>query len=487
MSMETSDNSLRKNRLGVLGIVFFVVAASAPLVGMTGAVPVAMVIGNQTAVPGTYLFVGIVLLLFSVGFATMSSHVTNAGAFFAYVGRGLGRPLGVGSAFAMIVGYVTIQLAIYGFFGFQLNAYFASKGITIDWYIWVLIAFVLVSALSLLSVDVGAKILGVLMILEILSLLISGIIIMAHHIGSVDLMASFSPTNIFAGGFAGGAGIAIAFAFASFIGFEATAIYGEESKDPKRTVPRATYWAIGIITALFTFVSLAVVAGYNNDLSKLTATPDDVLGLVSTEVGPWMVDAMSILVMSSLFAGLLAFQNANSRYIFALGRAGVFPKSMSKTNASGSPINGVIVTSVLAFIIFTAFKLANLDPFAHLFTWMSAITSVAIILVELLVCLAVIVYFSKNKGENVLKVLVAPLLAIVGLLVGEYLLMSRFNLLGGLASADVTDPTAADAIWKLSDLGWVLALSPFIALALGALWSVINKNDDSKMSADILS
>ena len=36
MSKETSDNSLRKNRLGVLGIVFFVVAASAPLVGMTG-------------------------------------------------------------------------------------------------------------------------------------------------------------------------------------------------------------------------------------------------------------------------------------------------------------------------------------------------------------------------------------------------------------------------------------------------------------------
>ncbi|NBR62243.1 MAG: APC family permease, partial [Actinobacteria bacterium] len=94
MSKETTDNSLRKNRLGVLGIVFFVVAASAPLVGMTGAVPVAMVLGNQAAVPGTYLFVGIVLLLFSVGFATMSSKVTNAGAFFAYIGRGLGKNLG---------------------------------------------------------------------------------------------------------------------------------------------------------------------------------------------------------------------------------------------------------------------------------------------------------------------------------------------------------------------------------------------------------
>ena len=157
--------------------------------------------------------------------------------------------------------------------------YFQEKGIVIDWYIWVLIAFVLVTALSLLSVDVGAKVLGVLMILEILSLLINGIVILVNHAGSIDVAASFSPASIFVGGFAGGAGIAIAFAFASFIGFEATAIYGEESKDPKRTVPRATYWAIGIITLLFTFVSLAVVAGYNGDLSTLTATPTDVLGL----------------------------------------------------------------------------------------------------------------------------------------------------------------------------------------------------------------
>ena len=47
------------------------------------------------------------------------------------------------------------------------------------------------------------------------------------------LGASFSPSTIFVGGFTGAAGIALAFAFASFIGFEATAIYGEESQGPQ--------------------------------------------------------------------------------------------------------------------------------------------------------------------------------------------------------------------------------------------------------------
>ena len=73
---------------------------------MTGALPVAVVLGNGAAVPGAYLAVGIVLLLFSVGYATMSQRVTNTGAFFAYVGRGLGIGPGVGSAYASLVAYL---------------------------------------------------------------------------------------------------------------------------------------------------------------------------------------------------------------------------------------------------------------------------------------------------------------------------------------------------------------------------------------------
>ena len=111
------ETSLRQGRLGVIGIVFFVVAAAAPLVGMTGAVPVAIVLGNGAAAPGAYLVVGITLLLFSVGYAAMSQRVTNAGAFFAYIGRGLGKHLGGASAFVSILAYLAIQLAIYGFFG----------------------------------------------------------------------------------------------------------------------------------------------------------------------------------------------------------------------------------------------------------------------------------------------------------------------------------------------------------------------------------
>ena len=137
-----SETGLHHGRLGVLSIVFFVVAAAAPLVGMTGAVPVAIVLGNGAAAPGAYVVVGLVLLLFSVGYNAMSAHVTNTGAFFAYVGRGLGIAPGVGSAFVSLAAYVSIQLAIYGFFGaIAAERIAGGLGLEAPWWVWTLLAW----------------------------------------------------------------------------------------------------------------------------------------------------------------------------------------------------------------------------------------------------------------------------------------------------------------------------------------------------------
>lgn len=499
--MSEQDTQLKKGRLGVLGIVFFVVAASAPLVGMTGAVPVAMLAGNGAAAPGAYLAVGLVLLLFSVGYAAMSNRVTNTGAFFAFVGRGLGTNAGVASAFASLVGYITIQLAIYGFFGGIVAVEMAVRfGIDLPWHVWTLLAWALVTGLSLLSVDVGAKVLGTLMILEVLSLFVTAVVILVQGgPEGLNFGASFSPDQIFVGGFAGGAGIAIAFAFASFIGFEATAIYGEESKDPKRSVPKATYWAIGIITGLFAITSFAMVTGmgaskiFDEVIARSAidevplANPAGVLfSLADQYVGNWMSQVMSILVISSLFAGLLAFQNATSRYFFALGRGGVLPKRFATTNVSGAPAAGVLLTSVLAAAVIIYFAVAQLDPVLNLFFWMSAVTAIAIIFVEILVSIAIVAHFMKEGGENVWRSKVAPIAAAIGLLLGEYLLMSRFNLLAGTVPEGV-DPSLPESAWMLNGLGWTLVLSPFVAAIIGYVIALVNKKENASLVKDILS
>lgn len=474
-----SDSALTSGRLGVFGIVFFVVAAASPLVGMTGALPAAIVLGNGAAAPGAYLLAGLILGLFSVGYAAMSHQVTNSGAFFAYIGRGLGLHMGVGSAFTSVLAYLSIHLSIFGFFGGLM----AEQVGFLPWWGWSLVAWAAVTWLSLRSVDVGAHTLAVLLGLELSCLVIFFLAVFAQ--GGPEgfgFAASFSPTNILAGGLAGSAGIALAFAFASFVGFEATAIYGEESINPKRTVPIATYVSVLLIGILFAATSFAVVTGLGAskvvdrtvELSTVNGAPlvnpANVLFTLATQyVGAWLATMMKGLVLSSLFAAMLAFQNSAARYLFALGRGRVLPSSLSHVNERGAPSTGSVAVSLLTLAVIAAFAIGGLDPVLNMFFWFSGIAVVAILLIEILVCFAVIAWFKRAPGDtNRFEALVAPSLASIGLSLGLYLLMARFGLLTG-AVADGMDP--ATTAWAMSGLGWFMAMLPFITLAGGYLFA----------------
>jgi amino acid transporter len=487
--------TLRAARLGIFGIVFFVVAAAAPLVGMTGALPAAIVLGNGAAAPGAYLVAGLTLLLFSVGYAAMSHRVTNSGAFFAYVGRGLGFHLGVASAFTSVLAYLAIHLSLFGFFGGLM----AEQVGLLPWWAWSFAAWAIVTWLSLRSVEVGAGVLGVLLCLELASLLITAVAIFSSGgPEGVNVAASFSPGNIFAGGLASAAGIALAFAFASFVGFEATAIYGEESVNPKRTVPLATYCAVVLITLLFAFTAFAIVTGLgaSKAVDKVVAlssvnnaplvNPAAVLFTLATDyVGAWLATAMKVLVLSSLFAGLLAFQNSASRYLFALGRSGTLPAALSRVNKHGAPAAGSIATSVITAAVIALFALAGLDPVLNMFFWLSGLSVVSILLIEILVCVAVIAYFRREPGQaSTFETLLAPVLAMVGLALGLYLLMSRFGLLTG-AAAEGVDPAAT--AWSLSGLGWFLLLLPFASLVLGYVFAKLRHQAGDELGRDVIS
>ena len=475
---ETPATDQPRRRIGVLGIVFFVVAAAAPIVGVTGAVPVSIVLGNGAAVPGTFVIIGLVLILFSVGYSRMSRDVTNAGAFFAYVAHGLGAAAGVGAAFVSVLAYVAIQLAGFGFVGALLASHVAASfGLALPWWTWAFVIWAVVTVLSALSIDVGARILGVLMAVELLSLVVTAIAVFARAPGSVDLGASFSPSAVFAGGFTGSAGIALAFALASFLGFEATAIYAAEAKDPDRTVGRATYVAVLTIAAVFAISSLGVIAGLGDSANVVQETaaassvggvpladPSAVLfGVAHKFVGSWMADLMGWLLVSSMFAGALAFQNCIARYLYSLSKAGVLLRPLSRLNKRGAPASASVVTSVTTAVVMVIFALTRLDPVVNLFYWFSGMAVIAIILVEILVSIAVIRYFRSRRDAGRWQTTIAPALSAALLALGLYLLAARFGLLAGTTSSGA-DPTA-DA-WSLSPTGWVLLAAPFATFAI---------------------
>jgi amino acid transporter len=187
---------------------------------------------------------------------------------------------------------------------------------------------------------------------------------------------------------------------------------------------------------------------------------------------------MSWLVLSSLFAGLLAFQNSAARYFFAMGRAGVLPRALDRTNRRGAPYIASMAASVVSLAVIVLFAVRGLDPVLNLFYWFSGLAVVAIVVVEALVCLAVIAFFRRTGDDRRLwHTLIAPALACAGLLVGLYLLMSRFGLLAGTVAEGV-DPAAQT--WGLNLTGWVLVLLPFAVLVFGIVLGALRRGGENQ-------
>ncbi|MFD0851363.1 hypothetical protein ACFQ07_03995 [Actinomadura adrarensis] len=102
-------HQLRSNAVKARHLVFFVVAAAAPLTVSAGFLPLGFLAGG-TMLPAAFLIAGAAYALFSVGFIAMSRHVTDAGAFSAYIEKGLGRTAGAGAAMVVWTGYTLGQI-----------------------------------------------------------------------------------------------------------------------------------------------------------------------------------------------------------------------------------------------------------------------------------------------------------------------------------------------------------------------------------------
>src|SRR3954469_15507230 len=110
------NHGLKQNSLGVPSIFFYIIAAASPLTVVVALFPIIIGSGNGVGMPGAFVIAAVVLMIFAVGYVAMSRHVTNAGAFYAYVTLGLGRIPGLGSASLAIFAYNAIQAGLYGGF-----------------------------------------------------------------------------------------------------------------------------------------------------------------------------------------------------------------------------------------------------------------------------------------------------------------------------------------------------------------------------------
>ena len=353
-------------------LVFFIVAASAPLTAVAGGQAATYLVTGNKGIPFLFIPLAIILGIFAVGYAAMSRHVADAGAFYTYVTRGLGRIPGVGTAFVALVSYNAMQFGIYGLFGVAMGGFMADKlGITLDWYWWCLMAGGIIAMLGVLQIDLNARVLAVLLILEVIVVALFDFAILADP-GPQGLTGAGSSPGAATGS---ALGAALVFCVASFVGFESAAIYSEEVKDPKRTVARATFIAVGAHRCLLR--ALELVAGQlgraGHDRGPRTpssrpasrrpparARPDHGAVRLRRGASRRLLGRLRVAALLHQPVRRPAELPQRRRALLLRARArGVLPRPSGASTAPGAPVVGSLVQSSVALIVVGLFAVAR--------------------------------------------------------------------------------------------------------------------------------
>jgi amino acid transporter len=473
MSQSNTDNvagALKKDALGPTGIVFLVVSATAPLSILAGIAPLAVLIGGISA-PLVYLFAGVVLAIFAIGYLYMARNVKALGGFYTYVTATLGKAVGLGSGLVAWFSYNVLQIGLYGLLGVMGNGLLNQVfQIDIPWYVVAIVLALAVYGLAVTGVDVGAKVLGVMLVAETLVLVILAVAILAAGGDSGFGSGTFDLANIANPGM-----IAImGFGFAAFMGFESTTLYRDETRDPNRSIPRATYIAVAFLAIFYSAILWVVIQGFG-EANAQGAAGDDPTGFFFTAmgryVGDWGVTLMFVLIVTSLYAGQLAFHNAINRYSYALARDGILPNVFHRTNAkAGQPWIAGLIQTIVSIVVVVFFAAMNLDPILNLVIWVNSPGVYGIVALQALTSIAVVVYIVKHKdASRRWYVLPAAIVASVSMIALFILLNMTVDVL-----------TAAGPVVN----GIILSIVPII-LVVGIVYAMVLKSSKPVVYARI--
>ncbi|MFD6063748.1 APC family permease [Rhodococcus wratislaviensis] len=460
------DSSPRlRGDLTTLQLLLSVLAYNAPLGVVVGFSPVIIGYGNGLGAPGAYLVAMLIMSAFAVGFLQMAKCVKNPGGFYSYVALGLGRPAGLGASFLALACYYALLLTFYAYMGFAVQGLVSSvfNGPEVQWWVWSLAALALTAALGYFRLDLSAKILTVTLLIEIAAVVIYDLCVVIRS-GESGLSArSFTFDSLTSGNI----GLALLFATMCLIGFESTVVFRDELRNPERSIPRATYGFLALVATLFGVTVWATIEalGEANAVAATAADPAGAfLGTVQTFVGTAGVDIIQVLLVSSIFAGMLATHNVFSRYVFNLAADGVLPKSVARVHPRhGSPHRGSLFTTLISLAGVIVLIAIGSDP-ALLYAQLSGGFGYSVIMLLLFtsVAMAVFMFRQAPAGSTVFHRFVCPALACASFVVVLWLATANIDVL----------ITAGD--WVVG--GMLLFFYGVVALGIAlAMWFKKNK------------
>lgn len=406
------EEELKRGVLGLPAVVMQSVTHIAPALAVLFSLQFAVQEARVTA-PLTYLAAFLLVLVLAVVLAQLAKHLPSAGGYFTYVSRTVSPRAGfmVGWLYfiysPLCVGVV--MAAIGSILQGELQAHY---GINIPWWVWLILGVAVVGFLVIRGVELAARTMiigGAIEMGIVLLLSLWGLFSPGH--GGTNV-SGFSPAHIPG---SNGFFLAIVFTIFTFTGWEASAALGEESRNPRRNVPRGIIWSAIILGVFLVFTSWAQTIGWGtNNMGSLASSKELPSFVLASRFwhGAWFI--LLLALVNSALAGAIAYASVASRMWYAMARAGALPRPLTKIHPRfQTPVNAVVslccITLVVALVMGTVLGAFNQ------FVFYGIGLTFSLVFVYSAANLGVFLFYWKERRRD-FNVLLHAILPIVGTL-----------------------------------------------------------------------
>ena len=422
--------SLERDAIGLPEVLFQSITHMAPAVATALSIGIATTFAGGIT-PLAVLFAMIAVLFTAYSMSQLARHLPSAGGMFTYVRNGLGSFFGWLVAWAFALAEPLVMPLLLGGFGFY-GAIFLSTYLGINfeyaWFGLAILCGLVVWWLTYRGVGISTRTGIVLGVIEIaIFLLISALLIVnaPENTASVFIPGDEGIKPAFQG---------MIFCLLAFIGFEAAAPLGEETREPRRTIPRAVIWSAVLIGLFYVFNYYAATVYFGPDRMTefYTFNEGDPWGFMAEEVLPGIGGLLIVFaILNSSLANANSGATAATRTLFAMGRVRLLPGWFSAVHPTNrTPVNAVHFQAISAIIIAVVLGiiLAN-DPYPtpegagsfgglNVYAFLGTMLGLLFVFIYICVNLACIGYFWRVRRDefNPIKHALVPALGVLAMI-----------------------------------------------------------------------
>lgn len=362
----------------------------------------------------TVVLVAIAIFFHANSISQMSKKLPSSGSYITYLGTAFGPVVGTATAVLVAFGYIVSTaglMVIVG--GWSSTILEKFLNIPLPWEPITLLFVAFLAYLMINGVKISTKWLISAFLFEMIVLgVVLALIFIKDH--SFISFAAFNPKDV-KGGLAG-IGLGFPIAIWMFTGVGNSMGLAEDTKNPRKDIPRAIFIALGFAAVIYIVLSWANTIGLHNNAKSIASSPIPLVTVGAAVLGPATI-FIYLAGLTSTFAEIIGATNGQSRMLFSAGRDGLLPPFLGKTNKHRSPWTALSVYLVVGLIIGISWGwIGHVNPIV-LFGYLGSLAGIPIALIYTFVNLAVpIFYFRFYKSDfRILEHLILPTLGILAM------------------------------------------------------------------------